>query len=338
MKNEFSRKDIVDILNDPNEQNLDDLFQKAQKKRESVFDNKLFSYGFVYFSTYCTNNCSFCYFRKDNKIHRYRKTFNEITETSEALINSGVNLIDLTSGEDFSGKSHEFEKVLSVIDTIKNKHRIPVMISPGVLENEDIDKLKDAGADWYAVYQETHNRELFSKMRLEQSYDKRMNAKLYAKDTGLLIEEGIMCGIGESKEDIADSLFTMGEIGASQMRVMSFVPQDGSPMENINSPEMTLELKIIALMRIMYPHVTIPASLDIEGISGLKPRVDAGANLVTSIIPPKSGFCGVAQSTAEINTGGRTLPEVKKVVEKRNLCMASVDEYSDYILKLKANQ
>ncbi|MEL7659233.1 MAG: methylornithine synthase PylB, partial [Bacillota bacterium] len=95
----------------------------------------------------------------------------------------------------------------------------------------------------------------YQKLRFDQDYDKRMRAKLYAKDKGMLIEEGILAGVGETLEDIADSILEMGKIGATQMRVMSFVPQKGIPMERIQKPDPLLEEKIIAILRLMYPNV-----------------------------------------------------------------------------------
>jgi len=53
------------------------------------------------------------------------------------------------------------------------------MVSPGVLPRKV--SLKEAGADWYPLYQETHNRRLFSTLRLGQDYDERMKAKSEAK-------------------------------------------------------------------------------------------------------------------------------------------------------------
>ncbi|MGN0702929.1 MAG: methylornithine synthase PylB, partial [Lentihominibacter sp.] len=180
--------------------------------------------------------------------------------------------------------------------------------------------------------------ELFETLRINQSYDERMHAKLYAKEKGMLIEEGLMAGIGESFEDIADSLIKMGEIGASQVRVMSFVPQEGSPMENVETPDRMIELKIIALMRIMYPWALIPTSLDVDGIAGLEARLNAGGNVVTSIIPPRTGLAGVAQNSMDVDDGGRTVEEVKKILEHMGLEAATAEEYRRYIGELKCRK
>ena len=327
----MTKKEIVRLLETEDGEEIARLFAKAREIRRENQGNKIFAYGFVYFTTYCRNNCNFCYYRKSNDIERYRKSKEEILATSKALIDSGVNLIDLTMGEDPKYHAEEFETVAEIIRTIKNEYDTPIMISPGVVSDAVIDKLKAAGADWYAVYQETHNRELFEKLRVNQSYDERMHAKLYAREIGMKIEEGLLAGVGETTEDIAESLEIMGKIGAQQVRVMSFVPQEGSPMEGCSTPDRMLELKIIALMRILYPKALIPASLDVDGIDGLEDRINAGANLITSIIPPKSGFMGVAHNTLDVDEGGRTVAEAKVILGRMGLRVATREEYKEYI-------
>jgi len=317
---------------------LEGLFAQARAARSTTTKDRIFLYGFVYFTTWCRNDCAFCYYRRSNDIERYRKDNDETERLSMELAKSGVQLIDLTMGEDPDFHKNDFADVMELISTIKKETGLPVMISPGLVPDSLIDSFTEVGADWYALYQETHNRSLFSRLRLHQSYDERMHAKLYAKSKGMLIEEGLLAGVGETPEDIADSILAMGGIGASQMRIMSFIPQDGIPMQESSLPDHLLELKVIALMRILYPHALIPASLDVDGIAGLKDRLLAGANVVTSIIPPASGLMGVAQSSMDVDEGGRTVAEASRIIESLGLAPGTVDEYKEYLDQLKARQ
>lgn len=326
----MTKEEIVRILECDDEKEIKALFHKASEIRNRVQGDKIFAYGFVYFTTYCRNNCNFCYFRRGNNIGRYRKSEEEIMALSRALVDSGVDLIDLTMGEDPLYHKEGFETVTRIIRNLKALGT-SVMISPGVVPDEIVDKFAEAGADIFALYQETHNRELFKKLRKDQDYDERMHAKLYAKERGMFIEEGILSGVGESPEDVADSLMAMGEMGARQVRVMSFVPQEGSPMENFETPDRLRELKIIALMRIMYPEALIPASLDVDGIAGLRDRINAGANLITSIIPPRSGLMGVANSVMDVDEGGRTVEEASEILESMGLRIATHEEFADFL-------
>lgn len=334
-KSKLTRSEILDILNAPSGEETEAIFDLAAKEREENFGKKIFPYGFVYFSTWCRNNCNFCYYRKDNGIDRYRKTTEEVMEICDGLINSGVVLVDLTMGEDPEYHNEKFEGVVDIVRNVKEKTDIPVMISPGVVDKSIIDKFAEAGTDFYALYQETHNRELFSKLRWDQSYDERMEAKKYAHQKGMMVEEGLLVGIGETTEDIADSILTMGELNAKQVRVMSFVPQAGIPMEKVKTPDRSLELKTIAAMRLAYPWALIPASLDVDGIDGLEARIKAGASVVTSIIPPRSGLGGVAHKDMDVDEGNRTVEEVKKILNKMGYEIGTVNEYKNYLKKIR---
>lgn len=334
----LTKSQIIDILKDNSNDLSEELFKKAREVREATFGKKIFVYGFVYFSTFCRNNCNFCYFRKSNGIERYRKSAEEVIDIAKQLASGGINLIDLTMGEDPEYHQEDFKTVLEITKAIKKETKLPVMISPGVISERLIDEFAETGAEWYALYQETHNRELFRKLRINQDYDERMDCKLYAMRKGMFVEEGLLAGVGETEEDIADSLLEMGKIGASQIRVMSFVPQQGSPMEKAATPDRSLEMKIIALMRILYPYALIPASLDIDGIIGLEARINAGASVVTSIIPPRSGLMGVAQSTMDVDEGGRTVDEVKHILGNMGLSVASAAEYKEYLQILAERQ
>ncbi len=127
----------------------------------------------------------------------------------------------------------------------------------------------------------------------------------------------------------------MGEGGATQLRVMTFVPQEGIPLHEIPNQDPRMEEKIIAVLRIAYPNSLIPASLDIDGIKGLKLRLQAGANIVTSIIPPMSGLQGVAQSIMDVDEGGRTVPEVTEILTELSMEKGSNEEFQVLINSFK---
>jgi methylornithine synthase len=148
-----------------------------------------------------------------------------------------------------------------------------------------------------------------------------------ARQTGLLVEDGILLGAGETVQDRADSLLNMHRNDLQQVRVMSFVPQAQTPLGGMPAPRRMLEYLFIAVMRLVMPQRLIPASLDVDGIGGLQARLEAGANVVTSIIPPHRNLAGVSQSTLDIDQGLRTVPEVSKVLTAMDLRPAERDAY-----------
>jgi len=339
----LSRQEIACLLESCPGQETDLLFKTARQLREKYFNNKIFLYGFVYNSTHCRNNCKFCYYRKDN-IHskRYSKSRAQILDISCKLAESGVHLIDLTMGESISlikNNVEQVQKLCNIISDIKSQTHLPVMVSPGVLQGWALKQMADSGADFYACYQETHNPDLFSQLRTGQSFSQRLAVKQKAAEFNLLIEEGILCGVGETLEDVIDSFDVMKTLNIDQTRVMGFVPQAGTPMENHPMADIKMELIILAVLRLLFPDRLIPASLDVEGVSGLEKRLDAGANVVTSIVPAGKGLAGVAQNSLDIEDSRRTVAQVEKILLScGNYEIARPETYKAWITQRKKDK
>jgi methylornithine synthase len=333
------RDECLSLLSLEQESDINLFFKTARQLRQKHFGNKVFTYGFAYTSTFCRNNCRFCYFRQTNVLsQRYRKKEADVLQIAQVLSQEGVHLIDVTMGED--PLLHELhngvpDKLVQLINDICKQTGLPVMVSPGVISDALLKGLADAGATWYACYQETHNPLLFSKLRSGQNYEERLAKKYLAKKLGLLIEEGILCGVGETDEDIADSIEAMKNLDADQIRVMKFIPQPGTPMAKFAETDSLRECLIIALLRLSFPDRLIPASLDVDGLAGLKMRLDAGANVITSLVPPDYGLAGVAHHELDIENANRTMTGIKPVLKTAGLHLA---EQSDYLRWIKIRQ
>jgi len=328
--------EVARLLSPRDEVEASELFSAAASVRDRAFGDKVFLYGFVYFSTHCRNNCAFCYYRRESRLPRYRKTGDEVLALSGSLRDAGINLVDLTMGEDPLMCADGHSAFLDIVRSVKDGVGISVMVSPGAVPEESFVKFKEAGADWFACYQETYNRGLFSRLRLEQDFDHRMGQKTWARKAGLLSEDGIMVGLGETVADRADSILTMGSLGCEQVRAMTFVPQEGTPMRDARPTDPRDELVAIAVMRLLYPGRFIPASLDVEGIAGLKSRLDAGANVITSIVPPCEDLAGVAQHELDIDNGNRSVGHVMRLLDGMGRRAASNTEYEAALKKLRA--
>jgi len=317
---------------------LDAVFAAARELRRRHFGNKAFLYGFVYFSTYCQNDCAFCYYRCSNGLPpRYRKGSDEVVQTSQHLAASGVHLIDLTMGED-AALLGDPQALPGLVRRVRQATGLPVMASPGVLDAAALGRLAQAGASWYALYQETYAASLFARLRLGQSFQARIAAKRQAASAGLLLEEGLLAGVGESVDDLVESLQAMQRLNPSQVRAMTYIPQAGTTAPAAEGDAFVREQLLIAVLRLLFPDRLIPASLDVEGLSGLAARLDAGANVVTSIIPPRSGLAGVAHATLDVEEGNRTVAEVLPVLAACGMQAASAQEYKSWLADERQRQ
>ena len=328
------KKEIENLLELSAPQELELLFQAARNVRRRYFGNGIFLYGFLYFSTFCRNTCRFCKYRHANRsFPRYRKTEHQIVSAAVEMAEAGVHLIDLTMGEDpeLYSEPDGFKRLRNIIKIVQEKTGLPVMISPGVIPDSILLEFAEMGVAWYACYQETHNRILYEKLRCGQGFQERLGKKQLAQSLGMLIEEGLLTGVGETSSDLADSIVWMRDFGVDQARVMTFIPQDGTPMADIAPQDNLRELVIIAVMRLVLRDVLIPASLDVEGILGLQSRLDAGANVVTSIVPPEKGLAGVANNSLDIDESLRTVDHIVPVLKGRGLTVARPEDYTIWI-------
>ncbi|MDZ7762402.1 MAG: methylornithine synthase PylB [Desulfovermiculus sp.] len=332
--------DILCILRTQDDHALQELYATARSIRDAHFEKRVFLYGFLYLSTYCKNNCFFCYFRKSNtKCIRYRKSINEIIDAALKLQDSGVHLLDLTMGEDpyFHDQAQGTQALVQMLENVRSATSLPLMISPGVVPGDVLRDIKSAGVSWYACYQETYNPELFGRLRCEQNFSQRLEAKRNAQELGFLTEEGIMCGLGERHIDLAQSVLDMSRMDYDQVRAMTFIPQVGTPMEQYVHAPPDLELKLIAILRILNPSKLIPASLDVNGLKGLPERLQAGANVVTSVVPPGCGLSGVANHALDIENFNRTVDRIASEIKSCGLHIGSVESYVAWMHKTSSS-
>ena len=309
------------------------VFAGAREARRRVSGDRIFLYGFIYFSTYCRNACAFCYYRADNdESPRYRKSMDEVVAICNDLAGSGVVLLDLTMGEDpVIHNEPGFKGLLDLVSAVRDGSGLPVMVSPGVVPDDVLAGLAERGTDWYALYQETHTLELYDRLRVHQPYGERVHAREAARAAGMLVEDGMLTGIGDTAADRAHAVASMRDAGWEQVRIMTFVPQAGTPLEDVMPAGDLDELLTIAVLRLACPQALIPASHDVDGIAGLERRLDAGANVVTSIVPPTRGLAGVSQSELDIEEGYRTVEGVLPHLERLGLRAGSVDEYRAWL-------
>lgn len=313
----------------------EELFRQAREARANCWGDRVFVYGFLYLSTFCRNDCAFCQYRRSNaEEQRYRKSLQELREAGLRLAEDGVHLLDLTLGEDpYFVEGEGFSRLEEMVAVLHRETGLPIMVSPGVITAEQLSRLRQAGADWYACYQETHDQRQFARLRLGQDFDRRRQARLDAA-AGLLVEDGLLTGLGETADELAASLLAMQAEPLSQVRAMSYVPHactlPASEPEAAGG-QRAHELRAIAAMRRLMPDRLVPASLDVNGLEGLRMRLQAGANVVTSIVPSGCGFAGVATRELDIDNERRSVAAVRRVLTDMGMEMATAADYARWV-------
>lgn len=280
-------KDIKQYFNGKND---DELFSKALKVRDKVFQRHVFLRGIIEFSNVCKQNCLYCGIRRDNlNIKRYRLSPAEIIHIAVQAYyqNKGINTIVLQSGED---AYYDPDTIAFMIENIKKKVPVAITLSLGEHDKKIYKLWKDAGADRYLLKIETFDENNYKKLRPDCSIQKRLELIYYLKELKYEVGSGIIIGLLDEDIDyLAESLIKLRDLSLDMIGCGPFIPHPDTPLWNDKMGSLNISLRYIALLRIMNPAANIPATSALATIhpDGRYLGLMAGANVIMPSITPK---------------------------------------------------
>ncbi len=181
------------LLNIEDDGYLEQLFETAALIKDAIYGNRLVLFAPLYVSNYCSNNCLYCGFRKDNhNIHRIKLTPEQIIQETQEILRQGHKRVLLLMGEHTEKSSINF-----LVNSIENVYaardekgssirRINIEIAP--LTNDGFNIIKDISIGTYTVFQETYHRETYLKMHpdgMKSDYDFRLETMDRALSHGM---------------------------------------------------------------------------------------------------------------------------------------------------------
>lgn len=295
------RKFIMDWLKTRNERKLKNLWRMADQTREAVVGKDIHLRGLIEISNLCNRQCFYCGIRKVNKsVERYSMRQDEILEAARLAESLDYGTVVLQAGE--SGYvSRDF--ITEVISVIKSETGLAVTLSLGEHPEAVLEEWKTAGADRYYMRFETSNNYLFWKLHPDRNDG--LNARLKQLRTldqlGYETGSGVMVGLpGQTLEDLCNDLLLFGSLNLDMIGIGPFIKHPGTPIgqnpdyfgKTLCSSRAELELltgKMIALTRLLYPAVNIPATTALATInssSGFKIALQCGANVIMPNLTP----------------------------------------------------
>ncbi|MDX1286262.1 MAG: radical SAM protein, partial [Draconibacterium sp.] len=160
---------VLTGISDP--EMLSELFETANKVKETIYGKRLVIFAPLYISNLCANECLYCAFRATNKdIVRSVLPQHAIENEVRTLINQGQKRVLLVAGESYPKQG--FQYVLDAIETIygvKTDHgevrRVNINVAP--LKKDEFKTLKGYGIGTYQIFQETYHRETYEKVHLK---------------------------------------------------------------------------------------------------------------------------------------------------------------------------
>ena len=139
---------------------LNQMAAKAHALTVERFGRVVQMYIPLYLSNYCTNSCVYCGFNHANKILRKKLSLEEVDAEVAAIKELGYEHILLVAGEHPREAGPDYYE--AVIRRIR-PHFAQISIEVQPLETAEYARLREAGASYVCVYQETYNRETYPK-------------------------------------------------------------------------------------------------------------------------------------------------------------------------------
>ncbi|MFP3982819.1 MAG: 2-iminoacetate synthase ThiH [Desulfurivibrionaceae bacterium] len=191
-------RDLAALLSPAADLHLSTLSRQSAELTEKRFGRIIQLYAPLYLSNYCANRCQYCGFSADNRIERRILSLEEAEEEAMILEDRGFNHILLVSGEapEKLGVDYLTELARRISDRFA---AISIEVQP--LSREEYTRLFEAGITGVAVYQETYDREVYSRVHLggrKTDYDYRLATLERAASSGMReVGVGVLLGLAD---------------------------------------------------------------------------------------------------------------------------------------------
>ncbi|MCQ4638329.1 [FeFe] hydrogenase H-cluster radical SAM maturase HydE [Anaerovorax odorimutans] len=268
---------------------LDDfspVYEKADAVRRENVGDEVHIRAIIEFSNICGRKCRYCGLNSTNKsVIRYRMSPEEILDTARQAIDAGYRTIVLQSGED---PCFHKESLGQVVKEIK-KAGAAVTLSCGELTFEELEYLRDCGADRYLLKHETADPELYKQLHPCGTLEERVTCLENIYRLGYETGSGFMIGLpGQTLETIADDLLLLQKLHCAMAGIGPFIPHPDTPLgkEKEGSPELTK--RAVALARLLLPKANLPVTTSL-GVINQKEKENAfacGANVIMKKVTP----------------------------------------------------
>lgn len=265
------------------------LAEYADMVRRKHYGNKVFLRGLIEISSYCRNDCLYCGIRRSNRnAERYRLSREEILSCCENGYKLGFRTFVMQGGED-SYFTDDF--MCSLISEIKHKYPdCAVTLSLGERSPESYRRMKESGADRYLLRHETASAELYGKLHPpEMSLEKRMECLFNLKKLGYQVGAGFMVGVPfQTTQDIIKDLRFLQELNPQMIGIGAFIPHHDTPFANEKAGTLELTLRLLGILRLMFPKVLLPATTALGTIApdGRERGLKTGCNVVMPNLSP----------------------------------------------------
>ena len=163
-KSKINLDDFEALISPAAEKYLELMAIKSMETTRKRFGKIIQLYIPLYLSNECHNLCSYCGFNTANKFERKILTLPELAAESNMIKKMGFEHILLVTGE--ASNKAGFEYFIKVLDQLNSSFsNISLEVQP--LDTKEYSSLINHGLDAVMIYQETYNKDVYSKNHLK---------------------------------------------------------------------------------------------------------------------------------------------------------------------------
>ena len=265
------------------------LFALADKVRREHYGDEVYLRGLIEFTNFCRNDCFYCGIRRSNcNLERYRLTREQIIDCCRTGYMLGYRTFVLQGGED---PYFNDERICEIISEIHSAYPdCAVTLSIGEKSRDSYERYFAAGARRYLLRHETaddgHYRRLHPS---EMSPDNRKRCLFDLKEIGYQVGSGFMVGSPfQTTENIITDLRFLQQLQPDMIGIGPFIRHPDTPFSEHENGSLELTLRLIAILRLMFPYALIPATTALGSIhpKGREMGLKAGANVIMPNLSP----------------------------------------------------
>ena len=267
----------------------EELRVEADKKRREVYGDAVFIRGLIEFTNYCKNDCYYCGIRHGNKkAERFRLSPDEILACCDEGYPLGFRTFVLQGGED---PFFDDNTLCTIVSAIRNRYPdCAVTLSVGERSHGSYLELFRAGAERYLLRHETADPVHYGKLHpAVMSAENRKKCLFDLKEIGYQVGSGFMVGTPyQTVGNIVSDLRFLQELDPDMIGIGPFVTHSETPFAGFESGSAELTLRLLSILRLMFPHALIPATTSLGTVSptGREDGLRSGANVVMPNLSP----------------------------------------------------
>lgn len=266
-----------------------ELYIHADEVRKANYGTDVYIRGLIEFSNVCKNNCYYCGIRKDNSlVERYTLTKEQILECCKLGFELGYRTFVLQSGE---SNVYSDKDICNIVYSIKEKYpSCAVTLSIGEKSKESYQAYYNAGADRYLLRHETADSIHYGKLHpSSMSLDNRKQCLYNLKSIGYQVGSGFMVGSPyQTRENLLEDLRFLQNLKPDMIGIGTYITHKDTPFKDFPTGSLELTLKMISILRLIFPYALIPSTTALGTISpiGRELGLKAGANVVMPNLSP----------------------------------------------------